>query len=120
MTAISLHGSVPVKPSAKRALPALVTALDPDHDDIITIKDDVLTVNIGSCDVPAGFHATACKAIQDFCEKHAANGAIFDYDGSALVVGPDSRAKKDAHAAYLVSRIRALSEELEHLMARPD
>lgn len=120
MTTISLHGSVAVKASARKALPALVSVLDPDADDVIVITDDVLTVNIGSCDVPAGFHATACKAITEFCEKHAANGAVFDYDGSALLVGPGSRAKKDAHAAYLIGRIRALSEELENLMKSPD
>lgn len=117
--AISLHGRVPVKASARKALPALVSLLDPDADDIVAIKEDVLTVHIGSCDVPAGFHATACKAVSDFCEKHAAQGAIFDYDGSALVVGPSARARKDAHAAYLISRIEALTAELKGLMASP-
>lgn len=117
-TSISLHGRVPVKASARRALPALVSVLDPDSDDVITIDKDILTVHIGSCDVPAGFHATACKAISDFCEKHAAAGAIFDYDGSALVVGPSAQAKKDAHASYLIARIEALTAELKGLMSR--
>ena len=117
--AISLHGRVPVKASARRALPALVSVLDPDSDDIITIDKDILTVNIGSCDVPAGFHATACRAISEFCEKHAAEGAIFDYDGSHLVVGPSAQAKKDAHAAYLVARIEALTAELKNLIGSP-
>lgn len=119
-TTISLHGRVAVKASARRALPALVSVLDPDADDVITIDQDVLTVNIGSCDVPAGFHATACKAIADFCEQHAAAGAIFDYDGSTLVVGPSTRAKRDAHASYLISRIEALTTELKNLMSKPD
>lgn len=116
MTSISLHGRVPVKPAARKALGKLVDQLQPDHDDLVAIEEDVLTVQIGNCDAPRGFHQTACKAVSEFCEKYATAGAVFDFDGSTLVVGPGSQARKNAHAAHLVARIQALTAELEELV----
>lgn len=116
MTSISLHGCVTVKPAARKALSKLVAQLQPDHDDVVTIEDDVLTVHIGNCDAPRGFHETACRAVSDFCEKYATAGAVFDFDGSSLVVGPGGQAKKDAHAAHLVARIQALTAELDRVL----
>lgn len=116
MTSISLHGRVPVKPAARKALPKLIDLLQPDRDDIISIEDNVLNVQVGNCDAPRGFHETACKAVSEFCEKYATAGAVFDFDGSSLVVGPGGQAKKDAHAAHLVARIQALTAELDRVL----
>lgn len=117
MTSISLHGRVPVKPAALKALSKLVDLLEPDSDDVVAIEDDVLNVQIGNCDAPRGFHQTACQAISAFCEKYATAGAVFDFDGSTLVVGPDGQAKKNAHAAHLLARIEALTGELKGVLA---
>ena len=117
MTANTLTGSVAVRPTAKPALPALIATLDPDHDDIIRIDQGVLHVKIDSCDVPSGFHATVSQALTDFCEKHASAAAVFDYDGATMVVGPSAQARKDAHVAWLASRINALSEQLTQVLA---
>ena len=116
MTSISLHGRVPVKPAARKALSKLVELLQPDSDDVVTIEDDVLNIQIGNCDAPRGFHHTACLAVTEFCEKYATAGAVFDFDGSSLVVGPGDQAKKDAHAAHLVARIQALTSELDRVL----
>ena len=116
MTSISLHGRVPVKPAAHKALSKLVEVLQPDSDDVVSIEDDVLNVQIGNCDAPRGFHQTACLAVTEFCEKYATAGAVFDFDGSSLVVGPGEQAKKNAHAAHLVARIAALTSELEGVL----
>jgi len=116
MTSISLHGRVPVKPAARKALSRLVDVLQPDSDDVVAIEDDVLNVQIGHCDAPRGFHQTACNAVLEFCEQYASAGAVFDFDGSALVVGPGRQAKKDAHAAHLVARIQALTSELDRVL----
>jgi len=116
MTSISLHGRVAVKPAARKALPKLIDVLQPDSDDIVAIENDILNVQVGNCDAPRGFHQTACNAVADFCEKYATAGAVFDFDGSSLVVGPGGQAKKDAHAAYLVGRIQALTAELDRVI----
>ena len=115
-SSISLHGRVPVKATAKRALKRLVDTLQPDGNDKVAIEDGVLIIDVGNCDAPNGFHEVACQAVSDFCAQHATAGAIFDFDGSALVVGPTEQARKDAHAAYLVARIRALTDELERVL----
>jgi hypothetical protein len=117
MNSISLHGKVAVKPSARKALSKLAATLQPDNDDIIKIEDNILIIHIGNCDAPSGFHETACNAVSEFCEKHAAAGAVFDLDGSTLVVGPGPQAKKDAHAAHLLRRIQGLTSELERVLA---
>ena len=119
MTSISLHGRVPVKPTARKALSKLIDVLQPDSDDVVEIEDDVLSVQVGNCDAPRGFHETACRAVSEFCEKFATAGAVFDFDGSSLVVGPGAQARKDAHAAYLVGRIQALSAELDRVIRAP-
>ncbi len=116
MTSISLHGRVPVKPAARKALSKLVEVLQPDSDDVVSIEDNVLNVQIGNCDAPRGFHQTACKAVAEFCEQYATAGAVFDFDGSSLVVGPGCQAKKEAHAAHLVERIAALTSELQQVL----
>lgn len=116
MTSISLHGRVAVKPGARKALPKLRAVLQPDGDDVLSIENDILTVHIGDCDAPRGFHQTACRAVADFCEKYATVGAVFDVDGSALVVGPGGQAKKQAHAAHLVASIQALAAELDRVL----
>ena len=116
MTSISLHGRVPVKPTARKALSKLIDVLQPDSDDVVAIDNDILNVQVGNCDAPRGFHETACKAVSDFCEKYATAGAVFDFDGSSLVVGPGPQARKDAHAAYLVGRIQALTAELDRVI----
>lgn len=116
MTSISLHGRVAVKPTARKALSKLIDVLQPDSDDVVAIDNDVLNVQVGNCDAPRGFHETACKAVSDFCEKYATAGAVFDFDGSSLVVGPGPQARKDAHAAYLVGRIQALTAELDRVI----
>lgn len=116
MTSISLHGRVPVKPAARKALSKLIDVLQPDSDDVVAIDNDVLNVQIGNCDAPRGFHQTACKAVSEFCEKYATAGAVFDFDGSSLVVGPGTQARKDAHAAYLIGRIQALTTELDRVI----
>ena len=119
MTSISLHGRVPVKPGARKALSKLVAVLQPDSDDVVAIEDDILNVQIGNCDAPRGFHQMACQAVSEFCEKYATAGAVFDFDGSSLVVGPGGQAKKSAHAAHLVARIAALTSELEGVLKAP-
>ena len=116
MTSISLHGTVAVKPAAQRALKKLSDVLQPDSNDVIAIANGILNVQIGNCDAPTGFHDIACKAVIEFCEKYATAGAVFDFDGSALVVGPGVQAKKDAHAAHLVARIQALTAELDRVL----
>lgn len=116
MTSISLHGRVPVKPAARKALSKLIDVLQPDSDDVVAIDNDVLNVQIGNCDAPRGFHQTACRAVSEFCEKYATAGAVFDFDGSSLVVGPGAQARKDAHAAYLIGRIQALTAELDRVI----
>ena len=116
MTSISLYGRVPVKPSAQKSLKTLIATLQPDSDDVIAIEQGILNIQIGNCDAPSGFHAIACNAVAAFCEKYATAGAVFDFDGSALVVGPDPQARKDAHASYLSDRIRALKSELERVL----
>ena len=116
MTSISLHGRVPVKPAARKALSRLLAQLQPDHDDLVAIEDDVLIVHIGNCDAPNGFHETACRAVSEFCEKYATSGAVFDFDGSTMVVGPGEQVRKDAHAAHLVARIQALTSELDRVL----
>lgn len=116
MSSISLHGRVAVKPAATKALGKLIGTLEPDHDDVVAIADGVLVIHIGNCDSPAGFHEVACKAVSEFCAKYATEGAVFDFDGSTLVVGPGGQARKDAHAAYLTSRIQALTSELERVI----
>lgn len=119
MTSISLHGRVPVKPTARKALSKLIDVLQPDSDDVVAIEDDVLNIQVGNCDAPRGFHDTACRAVSEFCEKFATAGAVFDFDGSSLVVGPGAQARKDAHASYLVGRIQALSAELDRVIRTP-
>ena len=116
MTSISLHGRVPVKAAARTSLKKLITTLQPDRDDVVAIEDGVLSVQLGNCDAPSGFHEVACRAVSEFCEKYATAGAVFDFDGSALIVGPGGQAKKDAHAAYLVGRIQALTSELDRVL----
>ncbi|MBC7685404.1 MAG: hypothetical protein H7176_09270 [Bdellovibrionales bacterium] len=116
MTSISLHGKVAVKPAAHKALKKLADVLQPDSDDVIAIDDGILSVQIGNCDAPTGYHEIACKAVLAFCENYATAGAVFDFDGSTLVVGPGPQAKKDAHAAHLVGRIQALTSELERVL----
>ena len=116
MTSISLHGRVPVKPAAQKSLKTLIATLQPDSDDVVAIEQGVLNIQIGNCDAPNGFHEIACQAVAAFCEKYATAGAVFDFDGSALVVGPGAQAKKDAHAAHLVSRIEALTSELDRVL----
>lgn len=116
MTSISLHGRVAVKPAARKALPRLVALLQPDRDDLVAIEDNVLTVHIGNCDAPRGFHQTVCKAVCAFCDKYATQGAVFDFDGSTLLVGPGEQARKQAHAAHLVARIQALAAELDQVL----
>lgn len=116
MSSISLHGRVPVKAAARKSLNKLISTLQPDSDDVIVIEEGILNVQIGNCDAPSGFHELACNAVTEFCEKHATAGAVFDFDGSALVVGPGAQAKKDAHAAYLLGRIQGLTAELERVL----
>lgn len=116
MTSISLHGKVAVKPAAQKALKTLTEVLQPDSDDVIAIDNGILNIQIGNCDVPTGYHDIACKAVIEFCEQYATAGAVFDFDGSTLVVGPGSQAKKDAHAAHLLGRIQALTSELDRVL----
>ena len=117
MDSISLQGRVAVKSSASKALGKLSAQLQPDSNDFVAIEDGVLVIDIGHCDAPTGFHAVACKAVSDFCDKYATAGAVFDIDGSTLVVGPGAQARKDAHAAHLLARIKALTLELERVLA---
>jgi hypothetical protein len=116
MSSISLHGRVAVKPAAKKALGKLVDTLQPDSDDVVAIDDNVLIIHVGNCDAPSGFHEVACKAVCEFCEKFATEGAVFDFDGSTMIVGPGEQAKKQAHAAHLVARIQALTSELDRVL----
>ncbi len=116
MDSISLKGRVAVKAAANKALGQLSKQLQPDRNDVIAIEDGVLILDIGQCDAPSGFHEVACKAVSDFCDKYATAGAVFDIDGSTLVVGPGPQAKKDAHAAHLLARIKALTAELERVL----
>jgi hypothetical protein len=116
MTSISLHGRVAVKPGAHRSLKTLIATLQPDSDDVIAIEQGILNIQIGNCDAPSGFHEIACNAVAAFCEKYATAGAVFDFDGSALVVGPGPQARKAAHASYLAGRIHALTSELERVL----
>ncbi|MES2898429.1 MAG: hypothetical protein V4723_01815 [Pseudomonadota bacterium] len=116
MTSIVLHGRVAVKPAANKALGKLISTLQPDSDDIVEIQNNILTIHIGNCDAPRGFHDIACKAVCSFCEQYATSGAVFDLDGTALLVGPDSRARQQAHAAHLVARIQALTSELDRVL----
>ena len=119
MKPLALHGRLAVRASARTALPALIKALDPDRDDIVRIVDDVLEIKLDRCDEPAGFHAIACKLLADFGERHGTAAAVFDYDGTTVVVGPSAQQRKEVHVAYLASRIQALSEELTQVLARP-
>ena len=117
MTSISLHGRVAVKPAAQKSLKTLIATLQPDSDDVIAIEQGILHIQIGNCDAPSGFHEVACNAVAAFCEKYATAGAVFDFDGSALVVGPGPQARRDAHASYLVGRIQALTSELDRVLS---
>lgn len=116
MSSISLHGKVAVKPAAKKALGKLVAQLQPDSDDVVAIDNNVLIIHIGNCDAPSGFHQVVGKAVCEFCEEYATEGAVFDFDGSTMVVGPGAQAKKTAHAAHLVARIQALTAELDRVL----
>lgn len=74
MISIVLNGKVAVKPGANKALGKLVATLQQDSDDVVKIENDVLTIHIGNCEAPNGFHDIACKAVGDFCQQYATAG----------------------------------------------